>query len=158
MDITEILGFLISLGAFLFVLIYPIWNERQRRKHPEEYEAAQQRKEKRLKTLLKSIDMKVPDEEESDEIIEVERIAPSSSSKKTHIQPRSQVFRHLQPTFIAPTPEKYDLGPRLQKKSMVYGVTGQDEISRGRLLLEQQHSIQDVMILREIIGPPKSLS
>jgi len=64
MSLIEFIGFIISVTAMIFLLVRRAWEERHRRKHPEEFKDEQQRQEQTLKQFLKSLDIDMEDEEE----------------------------------------------------------------------------------------------
>lgn len=156
MDITEIIGFLISLGFLLFLFLKQGWDASARKKHPEEYAKKQREKEKRLKEFMKSMDIQV---EEDDDELEEEKMTP-----KAKIQERSQMRQrsagNISKRLDSLTPlsmtsrrqEKYEV--KLSTRRIVYTAT-KEMPSRGYNLIKMQHSFQDIILLNEIIGAPR---
>lgn len=57
MDFSQYIGFIISFLALAFLLFQRIREERYRRNHPQEYEAAKRKKEEQMKAFLRSLEV-----------------------------------------------------------------------------------------------------
>lgn len=145
MDITELIGFLVSLFFLLFLFIKQGWDASARKKHPEEYARKQREKEMRLKEFMKSMDIQVDEDEEDEE----QSISQIKRSQKNRQPPANHSARLIS---ISPRPEKRVIKhvPLLP----VYTAT-KEEPSRASRLIKAQHSMKDVIVLNEIMGAPR---
>lgn len=66
MDWSQVIGFIISVLALAFLILRNAWQERSRQQNPEEYARNEKNREKRLKDLLRTMDIEIEDEEEEE--------------------------------------------------------------------------------------------
>lgn len=64
MSAVEVIGFLIALCFFIFLVMRNFWEEYRRRTNPEEYEASRREQEKRLKEFLGALSQDMEEDEE----------------------------------------------------------------------------------------------
>jgi len=162
----EFLGFIISLAAMIVLFLRKVFEERRRAKNPEEYHREQDEKERRLREFLSGLqdDMhktkdfrKVrEDEEEEDE--------EDEWKEKKYIPP------------VVPTPPKQVFKPKYEYKAEKLSQTKQSEHyylhrshdaydlaemdvnpSRASEVVSRLGSKKDMVILHELLSPPKSL-
>lgn len=158
MEISEIIGMLISIAAILFLVIRPLWLARQEKAHPQEYAEAKRKKERHLKKLMKSLDIDI-DVEDDEEDVEEEEVAQKKPLKRGAEKPG---YVHEQQT-IASTPTLFKTPkrttqalPRNKQTDVYQAKQSLRKGSRGSDLIHRLKSKKDMIILREIIGPPKS--
>lgn len=157
MTFPEIIGFIISILALLFLFLRPVWDARERRKHPQEYQKKQQEREKRLKQFMKTLDSEV-EEDEEEEPVALPRKGKQQESIQANQRPSPQLpkapyIRPVQPV----TQQHLDAQRKLIPKIMVYGARKELE-SRAARLIQQQRTLKDAVLLSEIIGLPKGMS
>lgn len=132
MDISQWVGFIISVLALLYLIFRGGRSAVYQQKHPEEYAKMQFEEERRLKELLHNLDIDIEEEEEP-------------------------VPRYLPPPPIRPPQRKQEFARRSVKapKPVVLLHETQGHVTRVHKLLKRTQSPQDMILLREIIGPPK---
>lgn len=129
MDIIQWIGFFISVMALFFLLTRNLKEVRQQQANPEEYQKKQRAKEMQLKKMLKTLDIDVEEE------------------------------KILQPVIKKPvivTPKSYGMEP-IRKPQKEAAIIQPVKPSRGKKLIAKIQSPKEMIVLREMIGPPKSL-
>ncbi len=156
MDISQLIGFIISAGALLFLFFRQFQTAKRRRENPEQYEQEQRRKEKHLKELMKSLDIETDDEEENERELPLQP-KPVKIPHKV-IKP---ALRHSAVAKVKPPIAHVGLSTHnraaLQSAS-AYKITHRNKPSRGSLLVHGLRSPQEMIIFQAIVGTPKSLS
>lgn len=142
MDITQWIGFFISVMALLFLLTRNIKEVRQQRTHPEEYKKKQREQEHQLKKMLKDFDIDVEDEEE-EQIILKEQHVPKLPKMPVIIAPKTQAI-------------KIENVQTSRRKTQVAKIIYSGP-SKGQQILSRLHSPKEIIVLQELIGPPKSV-
>lgn len=172
MSIDDIIGYLISFAAILYIFGRYLFQSKKQSKRPEEDQEIKEEREKRLRKLLKSYDLDVVDEEEPGPV-EIKR----PKKKRPHGAVSKQAMERPTRPLVSPPLVKSMSGPPVmtaavsspyyiqdQRKDYIqdqrnaYRITRQGPIiSRGRRILGQVRSPKDMIVIREIIGPPKSM-
>lgn len=62
MSLVELIGFVISMAALIFLSIRRKMDERRREEHPEEYEKEREREQQEYRELLQRLDLPIPEE------------------------------------------------------------------------------------------------
>lgn len=139
MDFTEIIGFLISLFAFIF-LMYRRATARRNQNPQEEID-----QEKRLKEFLKSLNVEIEEDDEEEE----RPIRP----------PSPPPIKKPMPAIQKQAPVNYE-NYRFDSKMDSYKQSFEDEYhmiqkavpSRGRKLLSSLKSPKEMIILNEVLN------
>lgn len=119
MSFSEWIGFIISIGAFIFLML----KGRPKEEH-----------ENTLNDFLNSL---------KEDMSAKKRPAPAPSAPKV-----------IKKKAFVPPPKPLIVSPH-PKKKVEYRVIGKDRPSRAGRLLEALKNKRDMVILHEIIGPPK---
>jgi hypothetical protein len=134
MDVTQWIGFFISILALLYLFLRPALDKVEQRRNPEELDKRRKAEELHLKQLMHSLGVDSDDEDDDE-------LEPTVIHKKRFVQP---------PQFKkAPSVKVKPAQPSAYHEQKV--VTTQ-----AMRLLERLHSPKDAILLREILGPPKS--
>lgn len=164
MSIPEFIGFLISLFAVFFLVIRAIWNAMYSKKNPEEYQRKQKLKEAQYRQLMGSINQDLHNElrkknirkhlfdEEDEEEEEEEVLLPQKTASES-------LSRYQQETFQKPMPAPIMQTRTISRaKSPIPFVEKTEKTgpSRGKHLVSQLKNPQEMIVLKEIIGPCKA--
>lgn len=144
MDVVQWIGFFISVMAMFFLLSRGK-QQRHAEENPEAIEQARRDKEKHLRRMLKSLDIDVEDDEE-------EKIPAKPSRRSPQVNTIAPVVKPPMPTVNARIESSQ---PAKRKSQRKVAIVQQRGASRGKKLLQHIHSPKDMIILRELIGPPK---
>lgn len=168
MDIAEWLGFFISIAAVLFLLIRFGREDAKRRRNPTEYERVQQSKQEQLKKILKSLHIETgqeekqeDDEEDEDDEEQDDEELEEVGEKNIFVSPQpKENFHHKYQAqiIVAPTPppsRRIDLLQTTKRKHVVETASVKGN-ARVKSILKHS-SLKNAILLREILGPPKSL-
>lgn len=174
MDFSEFFGFLISVGALLFLFLWPLWQAFSRKRNPEKYAEEEKAKQKRLQKLLKTLDIE-PEEEEDDEDEEI-------AEGKLEEEPESQRMGHRSPALENKALPSHALGyhyegahlgvgptlfvtPRRTTQKLTASTSNAYTLksmagggSKGLRLVKTLRSPKEMIVIREIIGPPRSFT
>lgn len=149
MDITQLIGFLVSLIFLLFLFVKQLKDSNARRRNPEEYAKREKEKERQLKDFMRSRSIQIDEDEE--EI----SIRPKKQQKSQHFvqeqnAPKIRPKTPLQQTYKPAYPHALHGG------YLAYG-TQKEAPSRGYSLVKQQesHTLRNAIVLNEIIKPPR---
>jgi hypothetical protein len=141
----EFVGFLITIVALLFLFLKSSWEEKKRRQNPDKYVEEEKKRKRHLRKLLKEINIETDVDDKEDRFVIPSPVVSSHNMTPPHIP-----------------------GPKIPSspKSMIttqnfvssnYHVIQKDVPSRGAILFRHLKSPQEMVILREILGPPKGL-
>lgn len=161
MNLSEFIGFIITMIAFFLLIVKQGRDAKRKREHPEEYEREIAEEEKRLHGLLKSLDL----EDESEEYYEKEIVQRTMQSQSHPVErqlekPRSSALKESLPAYQLKnfqTREFLDI--HAKEKPGDFRVTPEQIEQRSRILkdLKDAKMVRDAVLLREILGPPKGL-
>jgi hypothetical protein len=104
MDLIEFIGFIISITAIVFLMGRSLWEQYQRRVHPEWVEQQRLKQEAQLKQFLRGLEIESDDEEEEEEEVEEDFEPP----KKKAEPPPAPLFQKKRST-------EYGFRPKLEK-------------------------------------------
>lgn len=156
---VEFIGLMISLFFVLFILLRPIFEAKKKREHPQEYEAERLRREKQLKEMLRTLDIKLENERERvKEVIEEEEEdeAEEQAQRQKHQQQLTiQPMKHFSPSQPM-IPAGRTPAP-IRRNYMAYQATMVEGTSRGKKLLNRQPSRKEMILIQEIMNPPRGL-
>ena len=182
MNFVEFIGFIISIVAIIFITIKRYRDEKYRRQHPELFQETEEEKQQALKDFLSSIDIDLNDEQFSAQQRPVVPPPPpqaSSASHKISKGPKGEDFyfktniEHYRPETkiekrqLKTAIEERHLGsfedrllsPEFRKNhDSAYEIVEFDRQPRIQKLMEGLPSMQQMIIIREIIGPPKGMA
>lgn len=174
MDISELIGAIVSVFFFLFLLFKNIFGERRRRSQPN-YDEEQEKKEKEnLKQFLKTLDIELKEEEDEEPELVLPPPPPvvkAAPKPKPNIPAKSSYAyapnmdgyqqksafetRRLQTAQQVGLDEKSTVSSRYKDVSTVYA-TQKEKPSRAKTIVDALKSKKDMVILQEIIRPPLS--
>lgn len=191
MSVVEFIGFVVSLAAMIFLFTKGLWEQKQRREHPQEFAEKEKRKDQALKKLLNSLDIDEDDEEEDEE--ELSRRSqpakvpsalrkssppiqtqltkkpkgPSSdkfqfkSSLDSHHQESAIEKRTLKTAIRDPYRDRIEeeiLSSEFRKGEIsAYEIVDVKQQSVASKIIHDLPSLKDMLIIKEIFGPPKSM-
>ncbi len=144
MNFIEFIGFFITMVAFFLLMVKQAMDQRKRRASPE-YTEEEEQEEENLEQLLKSMDIDLQEE------------APKIKNKKKISQTPPPPLIEEQTTVQAPKEKlfkDYYALKDIHKNAYAQKVTKQP--SRAKKMIRGKFSMREAMILREILGPPKS--
>lgn len=174
MNFIEMIGFIVSLLALFVITAKKAYDERQRRANPELYEREEREQNEKLKAFLHSIDM---DMEEP-----VAPLPPPSRSQQRQPRP-PQRPQERREGALSPQ-EKRMLDAKIEKQRLksatidhykmpvgpadatgihhrrekdAYSLKRVQKGNRALKVLSGLQSRRDMVILHEIISPPKAL-
>lgn len=133
MDIVQWIGFFISVLAILYLMIRQGRDVAERNRDPEAYRRRESEEARRMREMLKTLDIDLEEEEEEEEEFKLEEPVRKAPPKVARKPVRQQVVVHPSPVQETRT-----------------------HIPRVKLLLKRTHSPQDMIVLREVVGPPKA--
>lgn len=138
MDIIDIIGFFIVVVSVGFLFLRHIWELLYRKRNPEAYAKEQEEKRKRFQKFIKEMQIDLPQEDEEEE------------------EEEEPVFKHsvVQPVRQRPQPEVHR--PQHMRKTQPVARAKQELPSQAAQIVKKLPNLRDMVILHEIIGPPKS--
>lgn len=157
MNFIEFLGFVISFAALIFLFFKRFLEDRQKRLNPEEYARREAIQQENLQRFLRSIQMDPSAEKTQQQEVEEEE----EDEEKYLPPPKPKQERKYRPVPTPPSPTtqqgfssfSHDLKPADQ-----YEVSRQSYRSNPALkVLKGLHSPKDMLIIKEIFGPPLSM-
>ena len=186
MDISQIIGFIISVLAILYIVTKRVKEERLRKEHPEEYEKEQQKQEANLKQFLKSLDVEMEDKKMNPPPKPVQKLTASQASKtvkKENLPPKPQrivsdefiyksdldnvhlkndisqrkIHSHIEDKYTDIYGERVVSVDLREVSNRTYEVIQKIRVSRGEKLLQSMPTKKNMVILYEIYGTPKGL-
>lgn len=128
MNVTEWIGFLVSFGLFIYMMIRQALVKREQRKHP----LSEEEEQDELRQILRKLDIDEEDEEELPE----------------EIKPKPK----LKPLPSPPKPR-----PVYQPPPVHYETESLTLPSKGERLIDELPQLKNMIIYYEIFGPPKAL-
>lgn len=187
MSIVEFIGFIVSLVAILLIMLRRNWEDRQRKNHPERYndEADQEDALKNFLRALegdmeegKEISKKysesplppLPILHKEEEEIPLERTHRTVAddfqfqAKLDRFQRQSAIdSRHIKLDITSNRFEKFQ-GNQVVSQDMkgfsretTYDIIDKVTTNRAREILTKPKTLQDMIVIQEILGPPKGL-
>lgn len=182
MSFIEFLGFVISIAAMGFLMVRRFLEERRRRQNPEKYAEDEEHQDEALKEFLRSINVDVNNEvfaaQEERRIATPPRPPVKSKTPSPQIPVRSKNEKYrfssqlenqrsesrIEKRQLKSTIEERHLSafetridPFLQSAADPYTIIKLDPQPRIQKLIKSLPALQQAIILREIIGPPKGL-
>jgi hypothetical protein len=151
MNLIEFIGFLITMSAMTFLILRRIWEERQKRSHPEEYDKKKEHQEANLKQFLKSLDIDMNDDEEPEK-------KPFLSVPKPFDRQQKMTKR-----MVEPPPHKYIVPshiytvPKVQNLAEGYHAIVKVKQSRASRMIDRLPSRKEMIVYQEIMNPPVSM-
>lgn len=162
MTFIEFIGFIITMAAMVFIFVRQAWENYRRRHYPQEYAEEVRRKDDALKKLLKSMDIEIEEEEDEEEEEPPRRrpqkkmpppVSPQLFTKKPTVTAQQQrINTELQ--FKEYSSTKVDLSQELFQKD-AYALNKVDAPPRSRGILSSLRSPKDMLVIKEILGPPR---
>ncbi len=145
MNPSDFIGFTITILAIGFLAYRYIREARLRRKHPEIYQQEVEKKERELQEFLSSLD------------IDGEKKEEKRPEAPKPIPPPAKAYRQEdKPRKIGVLEQNYKfVTADLSKQGESYEVTGKDQPSRIYALLKRLPSKKEMVLMQEIMGPPK---
>lgn len=158
MEISEIIGMLISIAAILFLVIRPLWEARKEKRNPQEYAEAKRKKERRLKDFMKELDIDIDDEDEEieEEVVRTKKVPPKREKEKPGYVHEHKAVASTPKLFKTPKRSTQELH-QAKQMDVSHPEMRKERVSRGRSIINGLKSKKDMVILHDIIGPPKSL-
>lgn len=184
MSLVEFIGFIVSLAAMIFLIVKRVWDETQRRRNPEKYAHETEEQEQTLKEFLKSLDMDLNSEKgvppqhpsvaKPKKAVKTPYIASSSAPHKQKVdkfQFKSSLDDHHQETSIEKRTlktsirdpyrdhiEEEILSSEFRKgEKSAYEIINVRKKSRASKIIHGLPSAKDMLVIKEIFGPPKSM-
>lgn len=176
MSVIEFIGFIVSMAAMGFLYLKRLKENRYRAEHPEEFDEEQQAEVEALRRFLMS------GRQETGESVSQRPVSPAAASRTP--PPRKPVARQSPPASPAfqSSMEGYRQAAEMERRAQPssgakrvamsadpyadrssgyaeakYEVDHFQRDSRAGALIRQQRSLQEMFILKEILGPPKSM-
>lgn len=151
MDISQIIGFVISLLAIVFLTIQKIREERHKRLHPDELKHEAHEGNDGVKNFFKALDIDIEDEDQFSP--PKKHLPPQPSIPSAPAKGHKQKSRLQTPS----TSIKNNFSNSLPKITKKYGLVEFGQRSRVGSLVKNFPSKKEMVIIHEIIGPPKGL-
>lgn len=186
MEVSDFIGFIVSVLAMLFIFGRHIFSSRRRQQHPEEADLDERKQKQALKTFLKSLDVEM---DELDEEEEMEAKRPKPVLKKEPPPPpkmeeRPKPHRKVQDDYrfqtkveqrrfetaveqrslkTAVETRKREFGANIISHELIHApdayarsLTKLQKPSQAANLVSKLGSKKDMIILQEILNPPKA--
>lgn len=156
MTLIEFIGFVISLAAMIFLVIKHFWEQGQRRRYPEKYAEEQRKKEKLLSEFMKSLNLREnddKDEEEEEEGMKTGAVKyrPAATRQIPPIPPK------LKSSMSDSYREEIVSSSFLKGEAAAYDLNKKRKPSRASTILRGLPTPKNMVIIKEIFGPPKSM-
>lgn len=151
MSLIEFIGFVISMGAMIFLVVKRWRDQWQRSKNPQEYAARERQEEEALKKLYRTLEGR-HDEQEEDDFFDEE--------EEEHNRPilrQQKVEAPVLPPPPPPMPASDLTQSRKRPPNKPYEVKRQVTESRGSILMRQLTSKQQMVLLKEIFDKPLAI-
>lgn len=185
MSLVEFIGFVVSLAAMIFLIIKQVLDQVKRRNHPEKYPEDDREEEHNLQDLLKTIidDTGSPAASKPKALKSQHADNDKARSKKHPLnkpksagpdkyQFKSTLDDHYQKSSIENRPlktsitdpyksqnEKWNSNDNTRKRDRsAYDIVETSQQSHAAVVIHRLHSSKDLLIIKEIFGPPKALS
>lgn len=161
----EFIGFIISILAMVFLLMRNA-KEMKKQRDPEVYKKEKRVKDKQLKNLLRTLNVNLDDEDDDEEFTEKkarkERYVSNNKSSGNYAQTTKLQHAPIMPVMpVISTPNTAavrieNAAPMLRASQKNVARIVLTKPSRGNVLLKSFKSKKDMIIIRELISPPKS--
>lgn len=169
MNFIEMIGFIISLLALFVLAGKKAYDERRRRENPEQFEREEMEQAEKLKAFLHSVNM---DMEETDyshtpkrpkpiqkppvkHAIKERLIQPKLAVRVEKSQPQPQPANH----YVLSSKPESSFNNHVRREHDAYSIrTATGTPYRATDVLSRLKSKKDLIILQEIISPPKGLT
>lgn len=178
MSFIEFIGFVISIAALFFLFIKRFLEDRRRAKNPEQFKEEPQERQA-LKEFLKSLEIdmeedkkysahqppKAPSQPPQPSSRQASKSSLPARQKELVVEKRKakagyeDKYRDAYQDTYTNTYEDRILSRRFQKqeKGSAYEIIEMDKATRVVNLLRGLKSPKDMILLNEIIGPPKGM-
>lgn len=184
MNLIEFIGFVISLIAMGFIIIKRFMEQRHRLQHPEQFEESDEEKQKALKEYFHSLGVEIDDNEHFSPPQKIPskkhpqppllKPAPSPQIPKKNEQknfqfksniesyrPESKIEKRKFKTSVERENfgsfEDRLLSPEFRGGEDPYKIVQKVTQPRIEKLVKELPSLKQMIIIREIIGPPKGM-
>lgn len=186
MNAIEFIGFIISMIAMIILFFKRAIEKKRHEQNPEFYQELEQKKESQLREFIKAFDLQNYDDDEDDEEVEEDRPPPmkqqnqlSMTEKKSHSPLNlsgnkysfaGKLEKYHSKTAIENRQLESKIDERYTIKSVIgshveeeevqidpYAIQSKARTSRSRNILFHSVSKKDLIVINEVIGPPKSL-
>lgn len=179
MNFIEFLGFIISLAALTFLFFKRFFEQRRRRLHPEQFEKEEEMQQEHLREFLHSLDIDMQDSGQFNpppppHVIPPlppysKKTIPQKSHRGSNEQSRSKREQYrsnapLEKRKVKSKDSFYEsFDERLLSKDFrtssttAYDVVKFEQTPRIQKMVTRLPSLKEMVVLKEIIGPPKSL-
>ncbi|MCE5319162.1 MAG: hypothetical protein LLG04_17595 [Parachlamydia sp.] len=185
MEVSDVIGFIVSVFVMLFIIGRHVFSERRRQQHPEEAKLEERKQKETLKNFLKSLDVEM-DELDEEEEMEARRppVIKKAPPPPPQIVQKPQPHRKVQDDFrfqtkveqrrfetsveqrrleTAVEKRKRDFGANIISQELLRGpdaysraLTKTQKPSYGTNLIARIGSKKEMVILQEILNPPKA--
>lgn len=157
MTLIEFIGFVISLAAMIFLVIKHFWEQGQRRRYPEKYAEEQRKKEKLLSEFMKSLNLRENDDkDEEDEETITEEIKYHPAAKRPS-PPIPTLPQKRKGSMSDSYREEIVSSTFLKGEAAAYDLNKKRRPSHASTILKSLHTPKNMVIIKEIFGPPKSM-
>ena len=185
MSFIEFIGFVISMVALIFLFSKKIFDQRRARLNPEESEREEEEQKRNLKEFLRSLEIDMEDQEQFKPPPPPPKITPPQPPKERprgqqKPRPASRVLNdpfkakleqrqfetaiekrgfktNIEDRFYQSFDERLLSSDFRKASTDAYDVILFDQTPRIQHLVGQLPSLREMIIIREIIGPPKGL-
>jgi len=158
MDITEWIGFIISVFAILFLLIRTHKHDKRMSQNPEEYARRQRERDRELRKLLNIEDKEEEEDDLDEDFDEVEEKNDQRYENVLPVVPQTiinlKTTTNITPPRPGPIRRLDQIKYKISKSSQAAFII-QDAPSKGHKITKKVSS-KEMIVMREIIGPPKS--
>lgn len=178
MDLSQFSGLIILFLAIVFSIVRNYLEMRDRRQNPEKYAKERKAQDEAYKEFLRSLDINVDEVEEKP----VPKPPPPVPPKKKEFKPPKPVYRVAQQGEEAfserfglePTLDSYSRYESIEERSLETNVSKDSDLhsplesdvvygrvrrpSEAKSLLSNLPRPQDMVVLHEIFGEPRSIS
>lgn len=181
MNVSEFVGLIITILVLFTAMARRLWEEKQRRDNPEEYEEKLERDKEAFQAFLRSLDIEVEGEQKKKKRMPPPppsvKEEPEASQPMGHYVPSSTVAENFE--FHSQLEERHR-ETSIEKRQLTSSLsqqTGRDLVSdtlkqkeafvakgrkrgasRSRDLVLNRPSKKEMVILHEVLGPPKGFS
>ena len=136
MTVVEFIGFIVSLGAILFLLLKQFFDDRAKKRDPKAYEERQRKKEQAIRALMGEEWVK-DSRQKLEEGMDEEEEAPMPPPRPVVKESKPAAKRHFEPVD--------------------YQVERLERPSRGAELVKQFPNRKELFMIKEILDQPVGL-
>lgn len=159
MNFIEFIGFI----AMLLFMVNAVRDAKKRRENPEEFEEEEREQAERLKAFLRGVNedmQETPRPRQQKQPLKIHQKTPAPSFQHTAAAPPKPVVRHDHKehmhTIYEDAYATYEKDPYAHSVVDAYGPM-KKKISRADVLMRRLRDPKDMVLWREIIGPPIAL-